>query len=312
MRALPHGCVGGLDRLDVDDDVRFRQRRLHRALDRVGRRVALGDSRVVRDRDHDVCEHAPGCLAHPQPPQLHRGLQADDRPARRLLGVGRRAIHEDVHVAPHQPGGGEQDEDSDEEGRDGVGTRIAAAYEQQADEHGDRAREVAAEVERVRRERRARVGARRAPGGGRPGDVDTDDDAHDEQRVPRGVHPRAAVHQAHEGVPDDEDAGDDEDRALGKCGEMLGLAVAILVPGIGRTHGHADGEERQQRRDEIRARVGRRRDEPEAVGRQAGAELERNERDRCEHRPERGFSLGLHGRKRKEAQVRTRWAPAAR
>src|SRR3954447_10883236 len=32
MRALPHVCVVRLDRLDVDDDVRFRQRRLHRAL----------------------------------------------------------------------------------------------------------------------------------------------------------------------------------------------------------------------------------------------------------------------------------------
>ena len=108
------------------------------------------------------------------------------------------------------------------------------------------------------------------------------------------LHRRAAVDEPHDRAPDDEDAGDDEDRALGERGEVLGLAVAVLVAGIGGPHGDADGEERQQRRDEIRARVGRRRDEAEAVGRETGAELERDERDRREHRPERGFPLGLH------------------
>jgi len=49
----------------VDDDVRLGQRGLHRALDRVGRCVALRNGCVVGDRDHDVCEHAPGRLPHP-------------------------------------------------------------------------------------------------------------------------------------------------------------------------------------------------------------------------------------------------------
>ena len=102
----------------MDDDVRFRQRRLHRALDRVGRRVSLADSRVVVDADHDVREHAPRRLPHAQPPQLHGRLHADDRLARRLLGVRGRAIHQHVDVAAHQPRCREQDERGDEERRD--------------------------------------------------------------------------------------------------------------------------------------------------------------------------------------------------
>ena len=64
VRALAHVGVGGADRLDVDDDVGFRKRRLHRALDRVGRRVALTDRGAVVDTDDDVCEEAPRRLAH--------------------------------------------------------------------------------------------------------------------------------------------------------------------------------------------------------------------------------------------------------
>ena len=79
---------------------------------------------------------------------------------------------------------------------------------------------------------------------------------------------------------------------------MLGLPVAVLVAEIGGAHGDADGEEGQQRGDEIGARVGGLRDEAEAVRGEAGAELERDQRERREHRPERGFPLGLHGGKR--------------
>ena len=61
----------------------------------------------------------------------------------------------------------------DEERRGGVGLRLARARDEQAAEHGQRAGEVAAEVQRVRRERGAPVaprarGARRASGSGRP------------------------------------------------------------------------------------------------------------------------------------------------
>src|SRR5262249_54396153 len=67
---------------------------------------------------------------------------------------------------------------------------------------------------------------------------------------------------------------------------------------VGGTHGDTDGEERQQRRDEIGARVGGLRDQAEAVRRKARTELEPDQRKRREHRPERGFPLGLHAGKR--------------
>jgi len=102
-------------------------------------------------------------------------------------------------------------------------------------------------------------------------------------------------------VPNDEDACNDEDRALGERSEVLRLPVTVLMAGIGGPHGHADGEERQQRGDEIGAGVGCFRDETEAVRGEAGPELERDQRDRCEHRPQSGLPLGLHAGKRTQA-----------
>ena len=78
---------------------------------------------------------------------------------------------------------------------------------------------------------------------------------------------------------------------------MLGLAVPVLVPRISRPGGDADGEEGEQRRDEVGAGVERLRDEPEAPGGEAGDELERDQRGRGEHGDERGAALRAHGRR---------------
>ena len=56
---------------------------------------------------------------------------------------------------------------------------------------------------------------------------------------------------------------------------------------IGRPRRDAEREVRQQRRDEVGARVDRLGDEPEAVRRQAGAELEHDERRGGGNRDER-------------------------
>ena len=61
----------------------------------------------------------------------------------------------------------------------------------------------------------------------------------------------------------------DEERRLGERGEVLRLAVAVLVRDVGGPRRDADREEREQRRDEVGARVQRLGDEPEAVGREA-------------------------------------------
>jgi hypothetical protein len=89
---------------------------------------------------------------------------------------------------------------------------------------------------------------------------------------------------------------------------MLGLAVAVLVSRIGRTNGDTDREEREQRGDEIRPGVRRLRDQPEAVGRETGAELEPDQRECGENRPERGFPLSLHAGKPTAAG---RWRPGS-
>ena len=78
---------------------------------------------------------------------------------------------------------------------------------------------------------------------------------------------------------------------LGKRGEVLGLAVAVLVAPVGRLGGDADREEREQGRDEVGARVDRLGDQAEAVRGEADRELERDERRRRGDRHERGPAL---------------------
>ena len=79
---------------------------------------------------------------------------------------------------------------------------------------------------------------------------------------------------------------------------MLGLAVAVRVPGVGGTPGNAEREERQQRRDEIRPRVNRLGDEPQAAARQAGAELQPDQHERRDDGDEGGSALRRHCRLR--------------
>ena len=85
----------------------------------------------------------------------------------------------------------------------------------------------------------------------------------------------------------DEEARDREEPGFAERREMLRLAVPELVRDIGRPRGNADREVREERRDEIRARVDGLGDEAEAVGREPGAELEDDERRRGGDRDER-------------------------
>jgi hypothetical protein len=95
----------------------------------------------------------------------------------------------------------------------------------------------------------------------------------------------------------DREAGDHEDRRLCESGEVLRLAVTVLVAGVGRPHRDADGEEREQRGDEVGARVERFRDEPETAAGDARRELQRDESRRGQHRDERDPPLRVHARR---------------
>ena len=76
---------------------------------------------------------------------------------------------------------------------------------------------------------------------------------------------------------------------------MLGLAVAELMRDVRGPGGDAHGEVRQQRGDEIGTRVRGLRDQTEAVGAEARAELQEDERGRGHDRDERGAALRRHG-----------------
>ena len=172
---------------------------------------------------------------------------------------------------------------------------VAGADEHEPDEHGGRAEQVAEEMERVRLQRRALELARRAPGDERAARVDHDHDADDDERVPRSVDVRMpAAAQPLDRAQGDEHAREDEDRGLRERGEVLRLAVPVLVPDVGGPGGDADGEERQQRRNEIRARVDRLGEQGEAVRREADGKLDRDQHDRGEDGDERGAALRRH------------------
>ena len=268
----------------MHNHVRLGQRRLNRPLDGVGRSMSLTHGSVGADADHHVGEVAARRLAHAQPPQLDGGLDAGDREARSLLGVGGRDIHQHVDVAPHEPNGDEEHDARDEEGGDRVGLSVAGTYEQQSDQYRSRAGEIAPEMQCVRRECGARIAAGGSRGGDRAADVDEDHYHDHEQRVPARVDLRMrTAGEARDRTPDDQEAREDEDRAFRERGQVFRLAVAVLVPGVGRPRRDADREERQERRDQVGARVCSLREQPEAVRSDAGTELQPDQGGRCEH-----------------------------
>ena len=172
--------------LDVDDDVAAGERLLQRVLDRIGRRVALADPGRGRDADHDIRELPAAGLPHPQPPQLDDRPELGDRRARRCLGARRRAVHQHVDVHADQPGSAREHEHGDEERGGRVAVGIPGPNEQEADEDGDRAGEVARKMHGIGGQRRASRPARHPPREHGPGGVDRDHDEDRDEDVRRG------------------------------------------------------------------------------------------------------------------------------
>ena len=281
-------------RLDMDHDVGSGHGLLHGPLDGVRRRVALLDRGAVGNPDDDVGEVAPGRPPHPEPAQLHAGLELLDRRERRLARRRRRAVHEHVDVPLDQPGGRGEDEHADEERRDRIPLGVAGARGEQPDEDGERAREVAAEMEDVHGERRALVAARRPEGDVGPARVHDDDDSDDAEREGVDVHLVPALDKTEDRACRDDERGHDEDRGLGERAEVLRLAVPVRMADVGRPAGDPDREEGQEGGDEVRSRVGRLREKAEAARVDPRHELERDEHERREHRDESGPTLGRH------------------
>ena len=173
-----------------------------------------------------------------------RGAERSDRRARRLLGIGRSAIHQDVDVPAHQPRRSDQHEHGDEERRERVAVRMACPHEQQPEEDRHRSGQVAREVERVRGERRAPGALRHPPRHHRAARVDDDHDADRGEHVPVGVHVRGPrAEEPLEGPDADQDARSREERRLGERREMLRLPVPVLVRDVGGPARDAEREE---------------------------------------------------------------------
>ena len=141
--------------------------------------MPLADRRARRHRDDGVGERPPRRLAQAQPLELDRRLDAGDRGAGRRLLVGGCLVHEHVDVAPDQPRRRHEHERGDEERGDRVAAGIAGRGGDQPREHGERAGEVAAEVECVRAERLAAVAPRRPERDDGAAEIDREHDADD-------------------------------------------------------------------------------------------------------------------------------------
>ena len=174
-------------RLDVDDDIGLGERAAHGFLDVVCRCMTLRDGRAGRDPDHDVDKVPPCRLPQSQPAQGDTGYLLADRLARGRGRVGRRAVHEHVDVPPDQPDRRGDDEDGNEERRHRVALRPAEGSSSEPREDGNRAHQIASEVQRVREQRGARIAPRRSQRDGRPRDVDDDHRHDDHERPPRSV-----------------------------------------------------------------------------------------------------------------------------
>ena len=263
---LPDVCLGA--RLDVHHDVAAGQSSLNGLLHRIRRRMTLPDAGRGRDADYHVGELAPSGLPHPQPAQLDAGAERGDRFARRGLRSGRGDVHQDVYVGADQPGGAGEDEHGDEERCHRVAVGMPGPHEQEARSRTatEPTRSLAKcsafdasaalpVLRETRRERTARaasttitipiVMATTGPGVHRP-------------RAPSPANCSIARKPMKRLARERNDAS----ASAARC---AGLPVAVLVGDVGRPARDPEGEEREQRGDEVRPRMHRLGHEPEAV-----------------------------------------------
>ena len=184
-------------------------------------------------------------------------------------------VHEYVHVAPQEARGRDHHEHRDEERRDRVTLGEAERGSAETREHGQRAGEVAPEVERIREQRVASVPPRRPQRHGGARRVDRDHHHDRRKRPPRCVHlgiDRSGQTRDRDGG--DEDAEPDQERRLGERRQMLRLPVAVGMPAVRRADGDRESEEGEQRRSEVGPGVRRLGEQAEAPAREPGHELD--------------------------------------
>ena len=272
--------------------------RCTRGLDAIGGGMTLSDAVRWRDADHDVGERAGRAAWRSRKrTQLDRRLERHDRLSRGVLGVGRRAIHQHVDVAAHQPPGGDEHEHARRTGRRSSRPAGSRRGDTRPPSTASRADEVAAEVERVRarapRSRSAR-GARGGPTCARASIAITTRDCREDPpgrldlALDRSPPSRATASAATTRLTS---ASTDASASAARCSA---LPCPYWWPASAGRTGDADREEREQRGDEVGAGVQRLGDEAEAAAREPDAELEREQHDRRADRDERGSALRRH------------------
>ncbi len=213
------------------------------------------------------------------------------------MSSGGRHVHQGAHVFQHEPPGHREDQRRDEQSDDRVSALVARADEQHPDQHRDGADQVGAKVERVGAQRRAAVVAGGAKRRERADDVDRDRGADHGEHVPGGDELMASARaEPVVRLVHDENAAADQDRRLAERGQVLRARVPVLVALIRRLARQPDREERQERGDDIAARLDPRGDQPEAAGDHARDELQQHQRSGREDRNNRGAVLGSHPR----------------
>ena len=175
---------------------------------------------------------------------------------------------------------GRHHQGGDEQRGHGIRRRLAGGHEDHPDQHRDRAGQVRREVQGVRGERRGVESSRGTPARHRPRGVQRDHDGQHREGPPGRLHPVVvAVDQPPQRLGRDRHRHQDQERALPERGQMLGLAVAVLVVAVGRADRDPHRVERQQRRDQVGAGVDRLGDEGQRAGDQSGDELDRHQQD---------------------------------
>lgn len=231
-------------------------------------------------------ERAPARLSCPDRMHDHAiptiGLQC--RLQGRLFHRRQRVVHEAGAGPSEQRDAGDDDVQGHDEGDHGVEPLPAGRADgHHAGDHADGRPDVRHEVPSVSLERDRPVSPSRADEVGADREVDGGRHAR-EHGAGGDVVERHRMDQPPDGRPGDRGGGHDNQAALYAGVEVLGLLVAEQVLLVRRRGRHAQGEDRDQRGDEVHDRLERVREKADRPREPPGKRLERHRGDRRGHR----------------------------
>ena len=259
----------------MDEHVERAELRADRLLDLVADRVHAQEVHIAVEEDVHIEQLVRAGLARAQavPAPDLRHMVENRADGRLLLRREARVRELRRRLDDHAPARAEDDA-RDEDGNDRVEPRPARdLHEHEAREHADRRPDIRREMQPVRLERLRARELRDADETARDDEIDDDGDNHDDDAVLEELRRLGPVELIHRLVDDADGRADDEQR-LHRGREILILPVAVVMLFVRRQLGLMHGPERDERRDEIRARVQRLGDEAHGADVQADDELQ--------------------------------------